>query len=535
MLLRRKISIVAAASVAIAVAIAILASYFIVRGKLIGQVDSELTTQAQNIVDHVPGALSSNTPLPGNSAESGGNAPYIEFVGAGPRDRLPRVGGMLLPTDGAIIAVAKGTTPTVLTTLTASDGTRLRIYAFHATYSPNGLTSYPIAVELARPLSQVDTVLSSLRLILALLFLVVVGLAALLARMATRRVMKPLAEVTATAQLIGETDDLSRRIAVHEADEVGQLATSFNEMLERLEISRGQLDASVIAQRQLVADASHELRTPVTSLRTNIEVLLSGMELEEEDRTRLLTDVVEQSEELSTLVSDLIEVARGDTAPKHIEDIRLDRLAEDALDRARRNTPQIRFDEHLQPMTVQGNPERLIRAINNLLDNAALHAGHGGPVEVTVDSTGVTVRDHGDGIAEADLPHVFDRFYRGANSRSRQGSGLGLAIVRQAAEQHGGSVSAANAVDGGAVFTLKLPTSPTAADPVAPGPTENSDRLWSDGSQTDEHHAVQRDAVQRDAVQRDAVQRDAGEHEAGGEPSAVPDDPSVPRDAEVSA
>jgi two-component system, OmpR family, sensor histidine kinase MprB len=311
--------------------------------------------------------------------------------------------------------------------------------------------------------------------------------------------MRPLAEVTATAQLIGETDDLSQRIAVREDDEVGQLATRFNEMLERLELSRAELDASVRAQRQLVADASHELRTPVTSLRTNIEVLLSGMELDEEDRTRLLTDVVEQSEELSTLVSDLIEVARGDTAPQHIEDIRLDRLAEDALDRARRNAPQVRFDEHLQPMTVLGNPERLIRAINNLLDNAALHAGHGGPIELTVDSTGVTVRDHGDGIAEADLPHIFDRFYRGADSRARQGSGLGLAIVRQAAEQHGGSISAANAPDGGAVFTLTLPTSPTATSSETAGSNGDSGRLWSE------------------------------------EPSVVPDDAGVTSDAEVSA
>jgi two-component system, OmpR family, sensor histidine kinase MprB len=504
--LRRKISVIAAASVAIAVAIAVLASYFIVRGKLIGQVDGELTAQAQRIVDQVPGSLGSNTRLPGAPANSGGNAPYIEFVGAGPHDRLPRVGGMYLPTDGAIIAVAKGKTASVLTTLTASNGTRLRIYAFHATYSPNGgLTSYPIAVELARPLNQVDTVLSSLRLILTLMFLTVVGLAALLARMATRRVMRPLAEVTATAQLIGETDDLSKRIAVHEDDEVGQLATSFNEMLERLESSRAQLDASVMAQRQLVADASHELRTPVTSLRTNIEVLLSGAELEDEDRTRLLTDVVEQSEELSNLVSDLIEVARGDTPPTNVEDLRLDRLAEDAVDRARRNAPSVEFRERLAPISVHGNPERLMRAINNLLDNAALHAGHGGPVEVTVDATGVTVRDHGDGIAEADLPYLFDRFYRGASSRGRMGSGLGLSIVRQAAEQHSGSVSAANAPDGGAVFTLKLPTAAAGADPDTPDDPQSS-RLWSE---------------------------DPGAE--GGEPSAMPDDPSVPSDTEVSA
>ena len=172
--------------------------------------------------------------------------------------------------------------------------------------------------------------------------------------MATRRVLSPLAEVTATAQLIGETDDLSQRIDVHEDDEVGQLATRFNEMLERLESSRQQLDASVTAQRQLVADASHELRTPVTSLRTNIEVLLSGAELDEEDRHRLLTDVVEQSEELSALVSDLIEVARGDTPPKNIEDMRLDRLVEEALDRARRNAPQVEFTEHLTPIVGAG-------------------------------------------------------------------------------------------------------------------------------------------------------------------------------------
>jgi two-component system, OmpR family, sensor histidine kinase MprB len=512
MLLRRKISIVAAAAVAIAVAIAIIISYFAVRSRLLNQVDSSLRAQADTILSS--GRLSEGHAFPTGSPKSGGPA-YEELVfPTGSPYSNQSLSSVKLPTGELQRAVAAGTAGPQLVTTTV-DGVEMRIYVFGVTLH-GGPESPPIsaALELAEPLNGVISVLRTLRWMLAVVFLLVVGLAALLARMATRRVMKPLAEVTATAQLIGETDDLSRRIAVHEADEVGQLATSFNEMLERLETSRAQLDASVMAQRQLVADASHELRTPVTSLRTNIEVLLSGAELEDDDRTRLLTDVVEQSEELSTLVSDLIEVARGDTAPKHIEDMRLDRLAEDALDRARRNAPQVQFDEHLQPMTVQGNPERLIRAINNLLDNAALHAGHGGPVEVTVDSTGVTVRDHGDGIAEADLPHVFDRFYRGANSRARMGSGLGLAIVRQAAEQHGGSVTVINATDGGAVFTLKLPTSPTDADPAGPAPTE-SDGPWSDGSGVGEH--------------------DAGDHEAGEQPSVMPDDSGVPRDAEVSA
>ncbi len=464
--LRRRISIVAAAVVAVAVAIAVMASYFVVRGQLINQVDSELTAEAQRIETGDIGALQRSTPLPGNPANNGGNAPYVQYVGTQGERALPldqnnrpyQSNNKYLPINAAIIAVAKRERSSVLVTLNASDGSQLRVMAFPWTgFDPQTGQTVPIAVELARPLAPVQNVLNSLRWILTLLFLAVVALAALLARMATHRVLRPLAEVTSTAKLIGETDDLSQRIEVHEQDEVGQLATRFNEMLERLENSRSELDASVSAQRQLVADASHELRTPVTSLRTNIEVLLSGAELDEEDRNRLLTDVVEQSEELSTLVSDLIEVARGDTPPTNLEDIRLDRLAEEALDRARRNAPEVEFVESLHPVAMQGNAERMMRAINNLLDNATLHAGHGGPVELTVDARGVTVRDHGDGLADADLPYVFDRFYRGANSRARQGSGLGLAIVRQAAEQHGGTATAANAPDGGAVFSLILP------------------------------------------------------------------------------
>ncbi len=507
MLLRRKISIIAAASVALAVAIAVLASYFIVRDKLVGQVDGELTAQAQQIQAFGNHALGPRATLPGNSANGGATAPYVQFVNTN-GDRYLDQGNLHLPAGPTIRAIAAGKSSSLLQTVTV-DGSQLRMFVFHWT-ARNNTTGYtfPIAMELARPLGPVLSILRSLRLILTLLFLAVVALAALLARMATRRVMRPLGEVTATAQLIGETEDLSRRIAVREHyDEVGQLATSFNEMLERLEKSRVQLDASVTAQRQLVADASHELRTPVTSLRTNIEVLLSGAELDEDDRTRLLTDVVEQSEELSNLVSDLIEVARGDTPPTNVEDIRLDRLAEDAVDRARRNAPHVDFREHLSPVSVHGNPERLMRAINNLLDNAALHAGHGGPVEVTVDDTGVTVRDHGAGISESDLPHVFDRFYRGANSRARQGSGLGLSIVSQAATQHGGSATASNAPDGGAVFTLKLPAAAAgerAAPEQTPDPPRRS-RLWSSGSG------------------------------AGDGVSAMPDDPSVPGDAEVSA
>jgi two-component system sensor histidine kinase MprB len=313
------------------------------------------------------------------------------------------------------------------------------------------------AVQLARPLNGVDHVLSQLRLILLLLFVGGIALAAALGRLAARRALAPLAEVAQTAEHISETEDLSSRIHVYHDDEVGQLATRFNAMIERLQGSRAALDDSMRAQRQLVADASHELRTPITSLRTNIEVLLAGGDVSEEDRRRLLADVVEQSEELSALIGDLIELARGDLPVTEADDVRLDRVAAESVARARRNSPDIRFEANLRPIIVEGVPDRLGRAVNNLLDNAARHSPPGSTVEVAVDGTGVQVRDHGAGVAEADLPHVFDRFYRGANSRGAQGSGLGLAIVRQVAVQHGGSVSAANAPDGGAVFAMSLP------------------------------------------------------------------------------
>ncbi len=471
MLLRRRISIVAAATVALAVALAIIAAYFIVRTQLVSQIDGELKAQAELIQARAEyQGPDANSQLPGLAAKAGGSAQYYQFVLLNGTPQYPTYQGEL-PGVKRATSIAAGTSPAYLNTVTFA-GAHLRMFTFQVVfrYPISGQTS--MAVELARPLAPVENVLRELRWILAIVFFAVVVLAAVLARMITRRVLAPLAEVTAAAKTIGETDDLSQRLEIHADDEVGQLAERFNEMLERLQASRGALDASVAAQRQLVADASHELRTPVTSLRTNIELLLAGAVLDEEDRTRLLEDVVEQSEELSTLVSDLIEVARGDVPTDNDEDVRLDQLVEAALDRARRNAPQTVFTARLEPVSVIGNGERLSRAINNLLDNASRHTAPGTVVHVTVDGTGVTVRDHGAGIAEQDLPHVFDRFYRGEGSRARQGSGLGLAIVRQVAEQHGGTISAANAAGGGAVFTLALPGSMVLDDPLVASDAE---------------------------------------------------------------
>ncbi len=463
MTLRKRLSLIAAASVAIAVTIAVVVCYTVVRHQLLSQVDNELNQQAQ-IVQNI-GFHGLAQQLPSLPAKAGGSAQYAQVLVADGRSQIEE-GGTQLPISGRTQQVSQGNGGAFFSNVWVGD-TELRMLTFPVSglvvtsTSPTGSQTVETgAIQLARPLNAVSSILSDLRLVLLVVLLAGIALAAVLGRMASRRVLAPLAEVADVAQEIGETEDLTKRLHVHADDEVGQLATNFNAMLDRLEASREALDESVRAQRQLVADASHELRTPVTSLRTNIEVLLEEVELEPDDRRRLLADVVEQSEELTALVGDLIELARGDQPGSDTDDVRLDGVAAESLTRARRNAPGIHFEATLVPTLVEGAPERLARAINNLLDNAARHSPPGGTVELQVGPQGVEVRDHGTGVDPEDLPYVFDRFFRGRNSRGRQGSGLGLAIVRQVAQQHGGSASVVNAVDGGAIFTLHLPSVP---------------------------------------------------------------------------
>jgi two-component system sensor histidine kinase MprB len=235
------------------------------------------------------------------------------------------------------------------------------------------------------------------------------------------------------------------------------LAGSFNAML-------GALEESTRAQRQLVADASHELRTPLTSLRTNIEVLASERALPAGERERLLHDVVEQLGEMTTLIAGLIDLARGEQQVAEPEEVRLDLLTADAVERARRDRPAVSFVTDLDESIVHGVPSTIERAVANLLDNAAKWSPQNGVVEVAVRDGQVTVRDHGAGIDEDDLPHVFDRFYRAPSARGMSGSGLGLAIVRQVATAHGGAVVAERAEGGGTRITLSLNGAPGPGD-----------------------------------------------------------------------
>ena len=261
--------------------------------------------------------------------------------------------------------------------------------------------------------------------------------------------LAPVQRLTRTAEEVSETRDLSRRIDASGTDELSRLAATFNTML-------GALEDSARAQRQLVSDASHELRTPLTSLRTNIEVLAREEALPPGEREQLLRDVTEQLTEMTALIAELVELARGDEVPAEPEDVRLDLVTAGAIERTRRNRPGVSFRPDLEETMIRGVPSTIERAISNLLDNAAKWSPPGGEIEVTVRDGDVVVRDHGPGIDADDLPFVFDRFYRAPSARGLPGSGLGLAIVRQVAEAHGGTVTAEPADGGGTVMRLSL-------------------------------------------------------------------------------
>ena len=227
-------------------------------------------------------------------------------------------------------------------------------------------------------------------------------------------------------------------------------------MLTQLESAQEAVTASAAAQRQLVADASHELRTPLASLRTNLEVLLARDSLDDVRRRALLADVVEQTEELTAVVSDLIDLARGDQQSDDVEDLDLADLVRAGVARAERNGPDLRYVSEVEPWPMTGSRQRLVRAINNLLDNAAKFSPPGSTVHVRLRSGELTIRDEGPGVAAEDLPHIFDRFYRARDASPYPGSGLGLAIVRQVAQAHGGEVSARPGAGGGLEVAIRF-------------------------------------------------------------------------------
>jgi two-component system sensor histidine kinase MprB len=514
--LRRRLALTVAL-VALAVVVASgTAAWLTTRSVLRGNVDDALRAQARAAASG-PGArigrrVQGFFPAPG---DTGGT---VRLRVPTPREGGPAEYAQVLTAEGAAALRGDVALPVSATDRAASaagltvgprdvevDGAHLRMITVPVSalarvrYAQAGLDI--AAIQFARPLAGVDRALRTLWIVLLLVGLVVVATAALLGRAAARRVLRPVTDLAEAAAHVEATADLDRRLAVGSPDEVGELTRRFNGMLSRLQRSRAELDRSMEEQRNLVADASHELRTPVTSLRTNAEVLLEDDDaLPADERRRILGDVRDQAEDLGLLVTDLIELARGDAPDRGADEpVALDGLVAECVGRARRDHRGVRFAEELDHVVVAGRPDRLARAVQNLVNNAALHgAGGDGTVEVRVAAaTGpavaagtrvtpdaddvrdidgplwsagagtpagappaeavVTVADHGPGVPEADRARIFDRFRRGDTSRGRHGSGLGLAIVRQVATVHGGTVTVQETPGGGATFVLRLP------------------------------------------------------------------------------
>jgi two-component system sensor histidine kinase MprB len=478
---RRRITFASAAAVAIAVVLASVLVYVLTSNELHGQVDAQLRSRSDNLRlierhparrhgDRLLDALAGRGASPQQLLESGPQPPGEALDNVAPRPNQVRGYQQLVDAGGKVLfrSGAKNVTlPVEARTRTLAAG---RGEAFFRDATVNGLPLRILAehlapgrvVQFAQPLSEINQLLSHLRLILVLLGLGGILLAALLGQLVARAAMQPVSRLTRAAEHVAETQDLSGRIAPTGDDEIGRLAISFNAMLDALEVSMSALDASVHAQRQLVADASHELRTPVTSLRTNIEILQHAPDMNGSERERLLDDVVEQIGELTLLMNDLIDLARGEEQRTDAEDVRLDIVVQESVARARRwpisnRSPATPLRTTLEPVLLSGVAARLDRAVANLIDNAIKYSPAGEPVEIELHGGELTVRDHGHGISTEDLPHVFDRFYRGAEARGRPGSGLGLAIVRQVIAQHGGTVTAERAPGGGALMRVTLP------------------------------------------------------------------------------
>jgi two-component system, OmpR family, sensor histidine kinase MprB len=474
MTLRARIAAAAGLAVAVAVVGAAIVLYLAVRSDLRGQIDRSLTERAQALAaapssppfeagrarkdgfagrpSFVPGRGRAGTG-PGNGrrgfpqavqpARFGGASGYVEFISPSGAVQVP--GGQsaspsIAPnaTDRAIAASGRGRAWSDRTV----KGTRLRVL----TIGGGSLG----AVMVARPLTEVDHELSEILLILLLVGVAGIAIAALLGALVARTALAPIARFTARAETLAGSLDLAQRLEVTGRDELARLAGSFNATLDALE-------RSVEAQRHLIADASHELRTPIASLRANIQILQDAGRLAPEDREGLRQDIIDELDELTSLVSDVVELARGSRSETTREEVRLDEIVDEALVRARRRG-EARFAVALQPTVVRAEPERVNRAVSNLLDNARRWSPPDGLIEVALRDGVLTVRDHGPGFEEADLPHVFERFYRAAAARKLPGSGLGLAIVRQAAEAHHGYARAENAPGGGARLQVSFGT-----------------------------------------------------------------------------
>ncbi|HEX4864454.1 MAG TPA: ATP-binding protein [Acidimicrobiales bacterium] len=445
---RTRLSALVAAAVGLTLALAAFASYIAVSHQLYTQVDSSLQSDVAAAVQLSPGGRFD--PLRYATFLQRTNNSFVQVV----------------QSDGTVLysSIASGPPLAVSQSQAAFANTARSFDIENLRY--NGLTyrviteggfvasdGTPLALQVARPLTDIRHTLGDLRRILLLVSIAGVALAVGIGYLIGRATIRPVERLTAAAEHVAATQELDAEIDDDGEDELARLARTFNSMLRALGASRRQ-------QAQLISDAGHELRTPLTSLRTNIEVLMRRPDLPARDRSELMADVQGQLQELTTLVGDVVELAREEEQNSEPIEVRLDSIVERAVERVRRRAPAVEFDVHVTAGSVRAQPTLLERAVLNVLDNAVKWSPPGGRVSVWLQRGAywtLDIRDDGPGISPSDLPKVFDRFYRAQTARSLPGSGLGLAIVQQVVTSHGGSVTASSPPEGGTVVHIELP------------------------------------------------------------------------------
>jgi two-component system sensor histidine kinase MprB len=455
--LRRRIALAAAVAVAaVAVAVALI-GYVSTRSHLIGQVKSELRVRAQAFLQPHRGPRQGGAPQgpdPGQSVHGPGRQPAFQV----PEPAQPGGPSGVFQTvnpDGTVQSLPGSKLPVthdVLNIVHAGSGSTF--YDAHV-----GGTDYEIyavwdppdqhVVQVALPLTEEDAVLNGLLLPYGLLIGGGVLLALLLGLAISRSALSPIERFLRRTEAVTAELDQPGRLEETGAAELRRLAASFNQALDALE-------RSIDAQRHLVADASHELRTPISALRSNVQIFLDSGRLPAHERVELQSSILAELDELTQVVADVVELARGAAPSARREAIELDTIVREAVARTHRRAPGLRFSLGLEPTVIDGAPDRVSRAVANVIDNARKWSPADGEIDVELRDGILAVRDHGPGFNEHDLPHVFDRFYRAADARRLPGSGLGLAIVAQAAQAHGGYAEAVNAPGGGALVRVSF-------------------------------------------------------------------------------
>ncbi len=496
MTLRVRLGLAAGVAVAVAVIAVAISAYEGTRSNLQQQLDNSLSGIARPVVARASGPPGVFTPEQGGpgAPPGGGGGPGGGRAGRSDPDEglgldtqgAPAFGGPsgtitlvypsggtytgsgnqhAIPADARARAVARSGTGRYFTDMTVH-GTHIRVLV-------QGIGSKG-ALMVALPLTDMDRTLHDQLLLLLVIAAAGVALAALLGLLVARTALAPIARFTRQAETIAAAPErLDQRVRADGHDELSRLGRTFNTTLEALE-------RSVQAQRNLVADASHELRTPISSLRANLQLLRDEDRLSQADREALREDMIEELDELTGLVGDVVDLARGTKQGFPEGDVRLDQVVARELERTGRRAPALELKSSLQPTLVRGDGDRITRAVTNVLDNARKWSPADGPVEVELRGGTLKVRDRGPGFRQEDLPSVFDRFHRAPDARSKPGSGLGLAIVRQAAEAHGGFAKAENAPGGGAILSVNFgPALPLADADGDGGPALVTERLQS--------------------------------------------------------